>query len=180
MGPKTYTKGKEPSQALKYSCIKVYNFKNKNVVRWMWALPTIRWKTADKENVNELDFSRKSQKWQVHAGPEYSVAVWYKHAPDIDYDIWKPKFETPTFATKEREVLNATYVKQPPVTVFRISEHFKLYHTFCSALLIACPWVIKISRDMVTNKRPTLRGCLSGTFSFTPHTHTNKNKTKKK
>jgi len=69
------------------------------------------------------------------------------------------------------EVLNATYVKQPPVTVLRIPEHFKLYHTFCSAILIACLWVIKISRDMVTNKRPTLCGCLSGTCFRSLHTH---------
>jgi len=86
-----------------------------------------------------------------------------------------PTFETPTFATKEREVLNATYVKQTPVTVFRIPQHFKLYHTFCNALLIACPWVIKISRDMVTNKRPALYGCLSGTCFRSLHTHREKN-----
>jgi len=96
----------------------------------MGALSTIRWKTADKQNVEQLDFSRAAQKWQVQAGPEYFVTVyWQKHAPGIDYDIWKPSFETPTFATKYCEVLNATYVKQPPVTVLRILEHFKLYYT---------------------------------------------------
>jgi hypothetical protein len=42
----------------------------------MWELLTIRWKTADKQNVDELDFSRKAQKWQVQAGPEYFVAVY--------------------------------------------------------------------------------------------------------
>jgi hypothetical protein len=41
----------------------------------MWALPKIRWKTADKQNANELDFSRKVQNWQVQAFPEYFVAV---------------------------------------------------------------------------------------------------------
>jgi len=41
----------------------------------MWALPPIRWKTADKQNVDELDFSRKAQNWQVQADPEYFVAV---------------------------------------------------------------------------------------------------------
>lgn len=106
----------------------------------MWALPTIRWKTVAKQNVVELQFSRKAQKRQVQACPGYFVAVdWHKHAPGIDYDIWKPNFETPTFATKDCEVLNATYVKQPPVTVLRIPEHFKLYQSSCSALLIACP-----------------------------------------
>jgi len=34
------------------------------------------WKTTGTENVNELDFSRKAQKWQVQAGPEYFVAVY--------------------------------------------------------------------------------------------------------
>jgi len=42
----------------------------------MGALSTIRWKTADKQNVEQLDFSRAAQKWQVQAGPEYFVAVY--------------------------------------------------------------------------------------------------------
>lgn len=42
----------------------------------MWALPAIRWKRADKQNVDKLDFSTEAQKWQVQAGPEYFVAVY--------------------------------------------------------------------------------------------------------
>ena len=52
------------------------NFKNKNILRLVWALQTIRWKMADKQNVDELDFSRKAQKWQVQACPEYFVALY--------------------------------------------------------------------------------------------------------
>jgi hypothetical protein len=31
----------------------------------MWALSNIKWKTVDKQKVDELDFSRKAQKCQV-------------------------------------------------------------------------------------------------------------------
>ena len=136
----------------------------------MWALPAIRWKKADKQNVDQLDFSTKAQKWQVQAGLEYFAAVyWHIHAPGIDYDIWKPNFEN--LQQKTVKFWAPLTLKQPPVTVLRIPENFKLYHTYCSALLIACPCVIKISRDMVTNKWPTFYGCLSGKCFRSLHTH---------
>jgi hypothetical protein len=42
-----------------------YNILRIKIFRDMWAFPTSGWKTTDKQNVDELDFSRNAQKWQV-------------------------------------------------------------------------------------------------------------------